>query len=61
MSRFGLDEPVRRATDGGLHSIVARIVGANEVSVRLHPVCGFAEVGVGGRWGASGDAGWAWS
>ena len=29
----------------GFHSIIARIVGGNEASIRLHAACGFAIVG----------------
>jgi len=46
VGRLLLEELLRRATAGGFHSVIARIVGANEVSVRLHQACGFADVGV---------------
>jgi phosphinothricin acetyltransferase len=52
-----LDELLRLATGHGFHSVIARIVGDNEPSIRLHASCGFELVGtereVGrklGRW-----------
>jgi phosphinothricin acetyltransferase len=52
-----LRELVRLAQAHGFHSIVARIVGGNDASIRLHASCGFEIVGtereVGrkfGRW-----------
>jgi L-amino acid N-acyltransferase len=41
-----LDELVRLATLHGFHSMMARIVGGHEASIRLHASCGFALVGV---------------
>lgn len=41
-----LAELVKLGRDHGFHSIVARVVGHNEVSIGLHRACGFAEVGV---------------
>ena len=40
-----LDELIRLAAAHGFHSIIARIVGGNEASIRLHASCGFAIVG----------------
>jgi phosphinothricin acetyltransferase len=34
------------AEAGGFHAVVARIVGRNETSIRLHEACGFTLVGV---------------
>ena len=34
------------ARDAGFHSVVGRIVGQNETSIRLHEACGFEVVGV---------------
>jgi L-amino acid N-acyltransferase len=52
-----LDELLRLAAAHGFHSVIARIVGDNEASIRLHASCGFEVVGtereVGrkyGRW-----------
>lgn len=41
-----LKELLRIATDHGFHTVVARIVGHNEVSIGLHQKCGFELVGV---------------
>ena len=41
-----LEELLRLATGHGFHSVIARIVGDNEASIRLHRSCGFAMVGV---------------
>ena len=41
-----IDELVRLATVHGFHSVMARIVGGHEVSIRLHEACGFRLVGV---------------
>lgn len=41
-----LVELLRLATVHGFHSVIARIVGENEVSVSLHRACGFTVVGV---------------
>ena len=45
------------ATDNGFHSVIARIVGGHDASIKLHDKCGFEQVGaereVGrkfGRW-----------
>ena len=50
-------ELTRRAEAHGFHSMIARIVGDNDASIRLHASCGFVIVGtereVGrkfGRW-----------
>jgi phosphinothricin acetyltransferase len=52
-----LRELIATAGDSGFHSLIARIVGENESSIRLHEKCGFTLVGteieVGrkhGRW-----------
>jgi L-amino acid N-acyltransferase len=34
------------ALDGGFHSVIGRIVGINDSSIRLHESCGFHVVGV---------------
>lgn len=41
-----LAELVATATANGFHSVIARIVGANDVSIALHRGCGFRLVGV---------------
>jgi len=41
-----LAELVVLARRGGFHTVIARIGGHNEASIRLHARCGFAEVGV---------------
>jgi phosphinothricin acetyltransferase len=41
-----LEELVRLAASHGFHSVIARIVGRNEVSIALHRRCGFELVGV---------------
>ncbi len=41
-----LDELVAAATANGFHSMIGRIVGANEASIALHRRCGFRLVGV---------------
>jgi phosphinothricin acetyltransferase len=46
VGRLLLEELVRLATDHGFHAIVARIVGDNAASIRVHEACGFALVGV---------------
>lgn len=40
-----LAELVRLAKDHGFHSVIARIVGHNEVSIGAHRACGFELVG----------------
>ena len=52
-----LEELVRLAAANGFHSVIARIVGGNDASIKLHAACGFEIVGtereVGrkfGRW-----------
>jgi phosphinothricin acetyltransferase len=57
IGRLLLTELVRRAAAHGFHSVIARITGNNEASIRLHAACGFEIVGteheVGrkfGRW-----------
>jgi L-amino acid N-acyltransferase YncA len=46
IGRLLLAELVRLATVHGFHSVMARIVGGHEASIRLHESCGFALVGV---------------
>jgi phosphinothricin acetyltransferase len=41
-----LTDLVALAREGGFHSVVARVVGKNEGSIRLHEACGFTLVGV---------------
>jgi phosphinothricin acetyltransferase len=41
-----LTELVRLARDHGFHTVIARIVGDNEASIRVHDACGFERVGV---------------
>jgi phosphinothricin acetyltransferase len=41
-----LIELVRLARDHGFHTVIARIVGDNEASIRVHDACGFERVGV---------------
>jgi phosphinothricin acetyltransferase len=57
VGRALLDELLGLAANHGFHAVVARIVGHNEASIRLHLACGFEMVGtereVGrkhGRW-----------
>jgi L-amino acid N-acyltransferase YncA len=45
IGRRVLEELVRLAEAHGFHSIIARIVGDNEASIRLHAACGFEIVG----------------
>ena len=40
-----LEELIRLAGAHGFHSVVARIVGGNEASIRVHAACGFEIVG----------------
>ena len=46
VGRVVLDELLRLAGTHGFHSVIARIVGDNEPSIRLHRACGFELVGV---------------
>ncbi len=41
-----LAELVRLGRGSGFHTVIARVVGHNENSIRLHARCGFTEVGV---------------
>jgi L-amino acid N-acyltransferase YncA len=57
LGRLLLDELLRLAEAHGFHTVIARIVGDNDASIRLHAACGFEIVGtereVGrkfGRW-----------
>jgi L-amino acid N-acyltransferase len=45
VGRLLLSEVVALAADHGFHSVMARIVGSHEASIRLHEVCGFEKVG----------------
>jgi phosphinothricin acetyltransferase len=40
-----LRELIATAGESGFHSLIARIVGENDSSIRLHEKCGFALVG----------------
>jgi len=40
-----LEELLRLAAAHGFHAVIARITGANDVSIRLHAACGFEIVG----------------
>jgi phosphinothricin acetyltransferase len=46
VGRALLDELVAQATQLGFHTMIARVVGGNEASLRLHKACGFELVGV---------------
>ena len=46
VGKLVLDELVRLATVHGFHSMMARIVGGHEASIRLHESCGFGLVGI---------------
>src|SRR5262249_38800986 len=46
VGRLLLGTLVELACDHGFHSVVARIVGGHDASIRLHTECGFATVGV---------------
>jgi phosphinothricin acetyltransferase len=57
VGEFLLRELIATADESGFHTLIARIVGENEGSIRLHEKCGFTLVGteieVGrkhGRW-----------
>jgi L-amino acid N-acyltransferase len=57
VGRLLLDELLRLAGSHGFHTVIARIVGDNAASIRVHEACGFELVGtereVGrkfGRW-----------
>lgn len=41
-----LTELIRLSTSHGFHSMIARIGGGNEASIRTHAACGFEMVGV---------------
>ena len=41
-----LEELLRLAADHGFHAVIARIVGDNAASIRVHEACGFELVGV---------------
>ncbi len=46
VGRLLLEQLLEAAAAGGFHAVVARIVGRNETSIRLHEACGFTLVGV---------------
>ncbi len=46
VGRIIVEELVRLGTVHGFHCLIARIVGANGASIRLHARCGFEMVGV---------------
>ena len=46
VGKLVLDELVRLATVHGFHSVMARIVGGHDASIRLHESCGFGLVGI---------------
>ena len=46
VGRHLLEELVRLAGDHGFHAVIARIVGDNAASIRVHEACGFQLVGV---------------
>jgi L-amino acid N-acyltransferase YncA len=46
VGRHLLDELLRLAADHGFHAVIARIVGDNAASIRVHETCGFELVGV---------------
>jgi phosphinothricin acetyltransferase len=35
-----------KAGDNGIHAVIARIVGDNAASIRVHEACGFDLVGI---------------
>jgi L-amino acid N-acyltransferase len=43
--RLILEELVRRGADHGFHTVIARIVGHHDASIRLHARCGFEHAG----------------
>jgi phosphinothricin acetyltransferase len=45
IGRLLLTDLVGRAGSHGFHSVIARITGNNEASIRLHAACGFETVG----------------
>jgi len=46
VGRLLLEDLLAAALDAGFHSVIGRIVGINEASIRLHRACGFEVVGV---------------
>lgn len=46
VGRALLDELIRLASQHGFHTMIARIGGHNDASIRLHETCGFHLVGV---------------
>ncbi|MEY2566251.1 MAG: L-amino acid N-acyltransferase [Actinomycetota bacterium] len=46
VGRNMLEELLRLAADHGFHAVIARIVGDNAASIRVHEACEFERVGV---------------
>ena len=46
VGRLLLDDLIDAAQGAGFHSMIARIVGENDASIRLHEACGFEMVGI---------------
>jgi L-amino acid N-acyltransferase len=46
VGRALLEELIAQATQLGFHTMIARVVGDNEASLRLHKACGFELIGV---------------
>ena len=46
IARQLMNQLIAMATDAGFHSMIARIVGDNETSIKLHEACGFELVGI---------------
>jgi phosphinothricin acetyltransferase len=46
LGRVLLEELVRVGQSHGFHSIIARIVGGHEASIKLHAACGFEPAGI---------------
>src|ERR1019366_4372035 len=46
VGRLLLAELLDAARDAGFHAVIGRIVGQNEISIRLHESCGFELVGI---------------
>ncbi len=46
VGRFLLEQLISLAGANGFHSVIARIVGGHEASIKLHESCGFVQVGM---------------
>ena len=46
VGRLLLGDIVELAAHGGFHTVMARIVGTHEASIKLHQACGFELVGI---------------